>query len=63
MSTFLHFTFLLPFLSIPLDVYVIFYDFKENRQPEDVDEELTPLETEVIGEIHIISFLGKLTKL
>ena len=52
-----------------LDIYIYFtrslcnfYIFIENEQP-DVDEESRLLGIEVNGEIHIISFLGKFTKL
>ena len=40
-----------------------FYIFIENGQPDVDDEESGLLGTEVNGEIHIISFLGKFTKL
>ena len=38
----------------------MFTYFAEMRQPEEVGEESSILETEVKGEIHIISFLGNL---
>ena len=50
-------------LSIPLEVYVIFTCFIEISQTGRDDEELRLLGTEVNGEIHIISILGKFTKL